>query len=58
MFHIRGEGEKVRNGFNFYPWRERKWSIGFIFVWNKFAWRVRYAPHIRYLHCYVERDAA
>lgn len=56
MFHIRGEGQTVRNGFNFYPWLERKWSIGFIFVWNEFALWCRYAPRARYFHFYTERN--
>ena len=55
MFHIRGEGQKVHNGFNIYPWRERKYSIGFIFVWNDFVLWCRYAPHIKRLYCFTER---
>lgn len=57
MFHIRGEGQNVRNGFNFYPLRERKWSIGFIFVWNDFAFWCRYAPRRNRFHFYRERHS-
>ena len=33
MFHIRKEGETIRNGFNFYPLRD-KMHFGFIFRYD------------------------
>lgn len=56
MFHIRAEGKEVRKGFNIYPWCERKWSVGFEFVWNRFALCCRYAPHVKRFHFYVGRN--
>ncbi|MDE2472614.1 MAG: hypothetical protein KGL35_28780 [Bradyrhizobium sp.] len=46
MFHIRKEGGPVKTGFNFYPWSERKYSIGFIFKLGKIDWWFRIAPHV------------
>jgi hypothetical protein len=43
MIHFRGEGELIRNGFNFYPFREWNISRGFIWRWDDFKWRVRYS---------------
>lgn len=54
MFHIRGEGQLVRWGFNFYPWSERRYSIGFIFAITNHHFTLRYAPHVKILHCYLE----
>lgn len=55
MFHIRPEGSMYWPGFNFYPWSERKYSIGFVLVIGDWAWRLRYAPHVRTFYCYTTR---
>jgi hypothetical protein len=49
---VRGEGVLIRDGFNFYPFSERHYNIGFVFQWGAFRWMCRYAPHVRKLHCY------
>ena len=43
MFNVRGEGDPVKFGFNFYPWSERKHSVGFVFRYGTKAFVVRYA---------------
>mgnify|MGYP001000302865 CR=1 FL=1 len=47
MFHVRREGTALQNGFNFYPWSERKSSIGFIWGWNGYAKFFRWSVHAR-----------
>jgi hypothetical protein len=42
MFHIRAEGELIKNGFNFYPLRDRR-SVGFIFKLGKFNYVFRFS---------------
>lgn len=37
MLYIRPEGGLLRNGLNFYPLSEWKYSRGFIFRWNGYA---------------------
>lgn len=52
MFHITKEGEKLENGFNFYPWSERKHSIGFRYLHSSndnFTLRIfRLSPKFHY----------
>ena len=43
MFHIRVEGEKLHNGFNFYGLSEWATSRGFIWRWNGYAKWFRYS---------------
>lgn len=42
MFYMRKEGEKVRNGFNFYPLSDNS-SSGFVFRIGYLAWFFRYS---------------
>ena len=46
MIYIRPEGAAIRNGINFYPWRERKYSIGFILRCGNNLLQVRYNSKI------------
>lgn len=46
MFHIREEGEKIRNGFNFYPLSD-EYNFGVIFRYNNHVYRVRYSKKNR-----------
>lgn len=41
MFHVRPEGEVIHQGFNFYPWSERGYRIGFVFALGKLRWWFR-----------------
>lgn len=50
MLKVTPEGGLLSWGFNFYPWAERKTSIGFRFWTPNKSWRVRYAPHIKKLY--------
>lgn len=43
MFHIRAEGQKIKNGINFYPLNERNYSIGFIIKFGSFLYQIRWA---------------
>ena len=56
MFYLRGEGEVIRNGFNFYPWSDRKYSVGFILRLGRYQWRCRFAVKTKKLHCYLIKD--
>ena len=42
MIYVRDEGEKVRNGINFYPLSSTS-SIGFVFRVGRSSWYVRYS---------------
>jgi hypothetical protein len=42
MIHIRSEGEKIRNGFNFYPLNDNG-SAGFIFKLGTKRIQMRYS---------------
>ena len=55
MFHIVGEGMERKQGFNFYPWSERRSSIGFVLLIGNWFWRLRYAPHVRKFYCYTDQ---
>lgn len=46
MFQVRPEGEEIKQGLNVYPWKERKYSIGFILRIKDWMWQVRYAPAV------------
>ena len=42
MIHIRDEGERIRNGFNFYPFKSD--HIGFVFAWHSIKkFQIRYS---------------
>ena len=53
--HIRAEGEMCRTGFNFYPLKHWRTSIGFIFYCSYFAFWLRWANHVKHLYCNWER---
>jgi hypothetical protein len=45
MFHITEELGILKNGFNFYPWKDRKTSgIGIKLKIGNRLWAVRYSP--------------
>lgn len=46
MIHITAEGNLLKNGINFYPWKERKFSIGFRLRFGHTIYFVRYAYHV------------
>jgi len=50
MFHVRGEGEEIRPGFNFYPRSEWNRSRGFVLRAFGCLYWVRYSPSIRRWH--------
>lgn len=50
MFHIRPEGQPTKQGFNFYPWKERKYSIGFVLRIRNTVLRFRIAPKARRIY--------
>jgi len=54
MLHFRGEVQEVKFGFNFYPWRERASSLGFVFNAGRLYWTFRYSTRIGRLFNYVE----
>lgn len=43
MLYIRGEGQTIRNGFNFYPLKEWAYSRGFVFKFGKLIKFFRYS---------------
>lgn len=44
MFRTRREGQPVRYGFNFYPWSDKKWHIGFkLKYWKNRVFAIRYS---------------
>lgn len=49
-FHVIGQGRDLRSGFNFYPWSERRGSIGVRFMWRseriRTFWGIRYNPSL------------
>lgn len=48
MIHIRNEGERIRNGFNFYPFKSD--HMGFILYWNhKKLFQIRYNKILKLL---------
>jgi hypothetical protein len=58
MFHIRPEAGDLKPGFNIYPWSDRRYNVGFILMIGEWAWKVRYAPHVRRFYSYTMRLAA
>lgn len=50
MLYFRSEGEKIRNGLNFYPLRDWNLSRGFIFKWNEYAKWFRYSVKTKTWH--------
>jgi hypothetical protein len=50
MFHVTPEGGWLHWGFNFYPWSEHKYSVGFRFFYRRGIWWMRYAPHVGKLY--------
>ena len=49
-FCIREEGGKLKDGFNFYPWKDKE-SKGFIYRNGSFAQTVRYSKHLKKIVC-------
>lgn len=47
MLYIRGEGQKMRNGLNFYPLSDWKYSRGFVFKWNGYLKMFRYSVKLK-----------
>lgn len=45
MFHIRNDGEELKQGFNFYPWKST--SIGFILKIKNTSYMVRWSRVIK-----------
>ena len=49
-FHVIGQGRDLYSGLNFYPWSERRGSIGARFVWHtdkkRSFWGFRYNPSL------------
>lgn len=55
MFYIRDEGEPVRNGFNFYPFKSTN-SVGVVIRLNKHAIWLRYSKLRRKLFCSLQTE--
>ena len=53
--YIRPEGSELGLGFNFYPWNERRYSVGFILYFRSWWWRLRWAPHVHRFYCRIEK---
>lgn len=49
MFHIRGEGQPIKTGLNFYPLSEWAGSRGFIFCLGEHRWMCRYSVKLERL---------
>ena len=49
-FYIRKEGERIKDGFGFYP-RKDKQSIGFIYRNGSFAQTFRYSKQLKKIVC-------
>lgn len=42
MIYFRREGEKLKQGFNIYPWKDNKTSIGFLILIKNRLLGIRY----------------
>lgn len=58
MIYIRNEGERIRNGFNFYPLSDTA-SFGFEFKLGRFKQMVRYSTALKeWIICYTTQKGS
>lgn len=54
MIYIRDEGEPVRNGFNFYPFKSKN-SVGLVLRLGDYALWLRYSKFKNRVFCSLQR---